>query len=555
MKSTFLCIEPINFNNEDQIQLFACDLDEKVLEDYIDKEPSWINFYKHKNPNAYQNTKSIKLNEIDSDLFKLPEHLPNIFEKATSYLILDTDLSTFTLCIEITLNYSKITKEDLKILLSDYREKKNLYDSIRNLLIKSEPDDIISPWTEMTHMDAIHKVKEVVKNAYYCEMFHTPYISINSGNITNFFDLSTNEVLELNEDEKQEFQTLCLNLNIAVDQFDFENPMPLYLNGEMFYFAGKFHTVFLLNSRNINRYYPIIFQMKYNWNFNSIIFNIYKEINLKIINEKLHTPFSTREKTIKNFMSKIQLFGLKNEDFENTIEQNRTIIYEKIEKKWNMKQAIEHSLNYIQKYEEYLDKEHKKILEKEKESTSKREEELLKKIELLNIERRKLEESNYKDELTRAYNRKKMYVDMKKYMEENEKPFHLSFIDGDKFKSINDTYGHQAGDEVLKKMVDLMFLVLRENNLKGGVYRYGGEEFLFIIYGERDIISLGALTMVKSAVEKAVIEYNDIEIKFTISLGATKSQKGQTIQEIIEIADQLVYKAKENGRNRIEYDY
>jgi len=548
MKSTFLCIEPIHFNNEDQIELFGCNLDEEVLKKYSDKDPSWINYYKQKNPNAYANKKSIKLNDIDSELFKLPSHLPDVFESASSYLLLDMDLTTFTLCIEVKLDYSKMTKDELKTLLSDYREEKNLYDSIRNLLIKSEPDDIVSPWIEMTHMDALFKVKEVCKNAFYCELFHAPYISINSGNITNFFDMSTNGDVELSDDEKQEFQNLCLNLNITVDQFDFENPMPLYLNGEMFYFAGKFHTVFLLNSRNINRYYPIIYQMKFNWNFNSIIFNVYKEINLKIINEKLHTPFSTREKTIQHFMSKIQLFGLKNEDFENTIEQNKTIIYDKIEVKWNMRQAIKHSLDYIPKYEDYLAKEHEDILKKEKESSSEREAELLKKIELLDIERRKLEESNYKDELTRAYNRKKMYVDMKKYMEESSKPFHLSFIDGDKFKNINDTYGHDIGDIAIQEVIKILNKHI--NNIECIVSRFGGEEFCIMVFDENEKDFLQLLENVRLSFENNIIKTAKGNVSYTVSIGYCLN-KLNSIDEMIIASDEGLYKAKNSGRNQV----
>ena len=161
--------------------------------------------------------------------------------------------------------------------------------------------------------------------------------------------------------------------------------------------------------------------------------------------------------------------------------------------------------------------------------------------------------SGYKDQLTRAFNRKKLYVDIEEYVLNSSDPYFLAFIDGDKFKNINDTYGHQAGDEVLKLMVDVMFQVMKDDEVEGGVYRFGGEEFILVIFNEKKNGVLGLLNQIKDDIEHSVIVHDEREIKFTISIGASKLQEGQSLQDIIEISDQLVYKAKENGRNRIEY--
>ena len=94
------------------------------------------------------------------------------------------------------------------------------------------------------------------------------------------------------------------------------------------------------------------------------------------------------------------------------------------------------------------------------------------------IEKRLLEDKASKCPLTRAFTRGIYDQEVIKFFKENKETLALAFIDADKFKSINDNYGHHTGDEVLKHMVNTMFHIIKE---KGGkVYRYGGEEFIIL---------------------------------------------------------------------------
>lgn len=91
-------------------------------------------------------------------------------------------------------------------------------------------------------------------------------------------------------------------------------------------------------------------------------------------------------------------------------------------------------------------------------------------------ENRAIQDEAYKDALTRVFNRKKFDIDFPEDCNVSE--LTLAFIDGDKFKSVNDTYGHDCGDAVLKMMADTVFNSIRELDIE--FYRYGGEEFIIV---------------------------------------------------------------------------
>lgn len=125
----------------------------------------------------------------------------------------------------------------------------------------------------------------------------------------------------------------------------------------------------------------------------------------------------------------------------------------------------------------------------------------------------------------------------------------LMMLDIDHFKKVNDTYGHQAGDEVIKRLASIITTVARNTDLVG---RYGGEEFVILLV---DTPMKGAVVFaerVRKIVEADLVEYADERIEFKISGGlAMVDLKMMTPQEWLEAADQALYQSKQNGRNRI----
>ena len=171
------------------------------------------------------------------------------------------------------------------------------------------------------------------------------------------------------------------------------------------------------------------------------------------------------------------------------------------------------------------------------------------------LSQKKFHKDSITDALTGAYNRRfimKM-LDERYKRSEIDEDYELStaMIDIDYFKSVNDNYGHQAGDEVLRKIVAVMLKTLREVDLVG---RYGGEEFLIIISAEKRI-ALRVCERIRKAVEAMKIEWESKEIWVTVSIGVTSCNDGaRTADELIAMSDLALYEAKDQGRNRvIEY--
>lgn len=174
---------------------------------------------------------------------------------------------------------------------------------------------------------------------------------------------------------------------------------------------------------------------------------------------------------------------------------------------------------------------------------------LKEKIEILEKEKRLLEDENDKDKLTRVLNRGKLEKDLKYLWESKYQDITFGFIDFDKFKNINDTYGHQAGDEVLIKSVDLIYKIVRDFDIK--IYRYGGEEFC-IVSEEEKSLSREIFESIRSNIKKINFNFNNTPLTVTISIGIAFRDKEESFESLIKRADEMVYKAKENGRDRIE---
>ncbi|MBF0562339.1 MAG: diguanylate cyclase [Alphaproteobacteria bacterium] len=126
-----------------------------------------------------------------------------------------------------------------------------------------------------------------------------------------------------------------------------------------------------------------------------------------------------------------------------------------------------------------------------------------------------------------------------------------AMCDLDHFKRVNDTYGHQAGDAVLRRLGECLQSGMRPNDL---VYRYGGEEFLVYLIGATVDEARVVCERLRSAVEAMVVEgAASVPLRITASFGIADVEKGLRIEDIITRCDIALYAAKEHGRNRVYY--
>ncbi|MBC7010425.1 sensor domain-containing diguanylate cyclase [Pseudoalteromonas sp. BZK2] len=157
------------------------------------------------------------------------------------------------------------------------------------------------------------------------------------------------------------------------------------------------------------------------------------------------------------------------------------------------------------------------------------------------------------DELTGVYNRRYFFESINKIISlhmRKRMPLTVAFIDFDNFKSINDTYGHQVGDETLIGFTAIAQEHLRSEDL---IYRFGGEEFLIVFQGIDVHDAKKALIRLQSAVQTILVNQASTKLHFTFSAGAIELiDNSLSIEEVISKADRLLYKAKKDGKNRIE---
>jgi len=154
------------------------------------------------------------------------------------------------------------------------------------------------------------------------------------------------------------------------------------------------------------------------------------------------------------------------------------------------------------------------------------------------------------DPLTKLWNRHKMIEHVSEFLAQGNEFCSLCLCDIDFFKKINDTYGHEAGDKVLVSLADLFMKEMREC---GAVARWGGEEFLIAFENVNGDDALVLLSELRNKVKKLVTNYEGQEIKFTMTFGLVEYDRTLSLDENTKIADDRLYRGKQNGRDQIVY--
>ena len=153
------------------------------------------------------------------------------------------------------------------------------------------------------------------------------------------------------------------------------------------------------------------------------------------------------------------------------------------------------------------------------------------------------------DALTNIANRRKLFDMLSLDIERTKRyssPLSIAMIDLDHFKKVNDTYGHIAGDNVLKETVSILHDNIRKADVLG---RYGGEEFIIIMSG----LDVKKAKIVCEKIRNIIEKHKHPKIgQVTISIGLAEFCNKDSAEKLIARADKSLYIAKENGRNRVE---
>lgn len=126
-------------------------------------------------------------------------------------------------------------------------------------------------------------------------------------------------------------------------------------------------------------------------------------------------------------------------------------------------------------------------------------------------------------------------------------PLSLAIWDIDFFKKVNDTFGHKAGDKVLRTVAQLLYKRIRTTDF---LARYGGEEFVMLLPGTKQEETLRLVNELRQEVEACGFHNHGESVTITVSCGVSGFSEGDSISQVFDRADKALYKAKENGRNQ-----
>lgn len=157
-----------------------------------------------------------------------------------------------------------------------------------------------------------------------------------------------------------------------------------------------------------------------------------------------------------------------------------------------------------------------------------------------------------KDPLTMAWNRRYFEKLVPEYITEcikKSQNFSLLMLDADKFKNINDVYGHKLGDKVLIELANICRTSLRTDDI---VARSGGEEFVVFLNNTDTDLALKVAERLRRNIENASVDDDNGEaVRFTVSIGVVSSEKTSSLDILLRQVDDAMYLAKKRGRNQV----
>jgi diguanylate cyclase len=166
-----------------------------------------------------------------------------------------------------------------------------------------------------------------------------------------------------------------------------------------------------------------------------------------------------------------------------------------------------------------------------------------------------LSEQANRDSLTGLYNRRYLDSTLDRELQRCKRdgqPLALLLIDIDRFKLINDTYGHQAGDHVIVSVGQLLSGMVRAGDI---ACRYGGEEFMVVLPTMALDLAFDRAEKLRSVFAAAIVRFGEFQIQATLSIGiSVYPGNGTSTDDLIHAADHALYRAKRTGRNRVEIE-
>lgn len=267
-----------------------------------------------------------------------------------AYLIYDYRLLYFNLIYELGFEFSLADLTPYLQFNRDANIKLDLYNTVRNLLVKENDTDVPADWTTEIQRSAMEKIRLIFHTAYHCDCdLQSVRILNNTGNITN---VVTQQGLSDEHYGKLVSRFVCLN-NGAERLSNYSEPLVLN-DDQVYHFNGRFHTILLKDDTDQLRYIPIQFHIQFMWFYLNGINAIMEKMNNAIIGDDTLKNLESQNRYIDILIHKVEILSLHNANFKTAIETDNERIYGKINPKWNVEQLLRTSNRYIAFFKDYL---------------------------------------------------------------------------------------------------------------------------------------------------------------------------------------------------------
>ena len=360
---TFYNVQPITYSLKFMRTLNTLKMKKNITDSYAtDNTSAWLETFQDIG-NAYQSLSTLKIAYpsalmLVQDL-KDPRYFVNgslslvehfVPDETSASLHFDQHTQTFILVYCIVL---KTDAKTLQVLSETAEPKGDFYNTIRKLVVRERVDDAISQWASHVEDASIETARSFIRDAYGIKTIPDDAIVIktNTGNITNFVSTTITTDLDI-------VQQKFIKLNDYAERRDYSDK-PIELNdGTLYYFNGRFHTIFLVKDYDIMRFVPIQFHMQYMWIYTLEMYALMDYVSKEMIVRSSQKKLKKLNSLIDAIIQKVQYLSLFHDNFKRALEADNKNVYEKIERLWHINSTLEGTEQYVVNFKDYLSRKH-----------------------------------------------------------------------------------------------------------------------------------------------------------------------------------------------------
>ncbi|MCM2680154.1 hypothetical protein [Echinimonas agarilytica] len=268
-------------------------------------------------------------------------------EKTVYDLMFDPRFFNFVIVYELSFD---VPYSELEALLrADCEQVKHddLYNTIRRLIVKEDDDSVLSQWGQRVAEQALNVVEDLAQAERKGRELKVAKITNNTGNITVFVDAdASNEIVK----------ELFLTCNAGAERIIGNRTTVRDTADVVYAFHGRFHTIISNDNRHYLRFAPIQFHIQFVWFYVRYYSEIMDLLNNHVMALNSRARIDSKRHVIDEYINKIELLKMHNENFKLAIESDNDDVYSKIESKWNIESSLNNAQSYVSFFKDYLER-------------------------------------------------------------------------------------------------------------------------------------------------------------------------------------------------------